>query len=345
MKILFLVGSTECQLPTDELGPGTIKSTATVYNYFLRKELGRHAGIETESYPFRKVTDEARTADYLRALDPPPADHVICLEQRGFAAANRKVFDFYKARTPGAVCAICDHDKVLGPEDYLFHVQLSTRMPPSPTTRHVTWAADPAFCYPEKEPGVLNILVDHHNYSGGDKVREIRAGLQRFLSDVFPKWGPRLGFEKVVVRQFVSRGLAEIDPFAPYVPEAYDRKGIPFPDACREYRRANIFMVTKPESMGLSMIECAMSGTFVVAPRGFANPYLLDPLNHLFWDEEIPWDKVMALLDVPASVEAAAPFNWQRLSHLMLTTLREHGTTSVRSSERPAERLPERIAS
>lgn len=84
-------------------------------------------------------------------------------------------------------------------------------------------------------------------------------------------------------------------------------------------------MVTKPESMGLSMIECAMSGALVVAPRQYANPHLLEPLNHLFWDEDIPWDKILGLLDVQASVEAAAPFNWQRLAHLMVSTLRQHG--------------------
>lgn len=324
MRILFLVGAADCNVPTEAMSPLGIRSTATVYHYFLRTELSRFPGVETAAHPFRKFKDQERARAFLDRLEPPVADHVVCLEQRGFAAAAPNLFGFYREHIPGAVCAICDHDEVLGPEDYLFHVQPSARVPPSPKSVHVTWAAAPQFCYPEKEPGVLNILVDHHNYSGGDKVHEIRASLARFARETFPVRGPRYGFDRLVVRQFVSGGIAIVDPARPYQPDDYDRKGVSFPEACREYRRCDIFMVTKPESMGLSMIECAMSGALIVVPRGYGHAHLLDPLNHFFWDEDIDWHKVLALLDVDISVDAASAYNWHRLAQRMLTILRCH---------------------
>ncbi len=325
MRILFLVGGAEIAVPTDQLSTDTILSTATVYNFFLRRTLDLIPGIETSSRHFRKVSDPARAVSYVRTLEPPEADHVICLEQRGFAATDVAVFDFYRAHTPGAVCAICDHDRVLGPEDYLFHVQPSMRLPRSPKSVHVPWAASPEYCYPDKEPGTLNILVDHQNYSGEDRSPEVLESLVRFSRELFPRLGPRYGFERLVVRRFVSGGLEVVDLGALPEDEPYNRKGLPFPQACAEYRRADIFMVTKPESMGLSMIECAMSGALVVAPRGYASPYLLEPLNHLFWQDYIDWEKVMALIDVGASARAAAIYNWQSLAQTMLNTLRLHG--------------------
>ena len=326
MRILFLAGGAEIEVPTAELNTDSIRSTATVYNYFLRRELDRIPGVETTSRNFRKVRDPAHVKAELHRLKPPEADHVICLEQRGFVAAHRSVFDFYRKHVPGAVCAICDHDRVLGPEDYLFHVQPSTRVPLPQQCVHVTWAASPEYCYPEKEPGTLNILVDHHNYSGEDRALEVHESLVRFARELFPRLGPRYGFERLVVRQFVSGGLAMMDLDHPHQEEVYDRKGLPFPEACAEYRRADIFMVTKPESMGLSMIETAMSGALVVAPRGFVPSYLVDPLNHLIWHETVDWEKVLALIDVEASARAAAPYNWQTLAQHMLTTLRLHGS-------------------
>ena len=323
MKVLFLVGFQGYETPTEELSPLSIRSTSTVYNYFLRKEFAR-LGVETATYHFRKLRDPARARNYVAGLDPPPADHVVCLEQRGFTAADRMVFDFYRARTPGAVCAICDHDSILGPEDYLFHAQPTRNFPPDPRSVHVDWAASPEFCWPAKEAGILNILMDHNNYSGEDRTPEILADLARLARSDFARLGAAAGFERMAVRRFVSGGLEAVDPLDVRPEQGYSRRGLPYPEACAEYRRADIFLVTKPESMGLSMIECAMSGALIVAPRGYANPYLLDELNHLIWDGGIDWDLVFAYLDARASAAAAACFNWQALASRILNQLRLH---------------------
>jgi len=325
MKILFLAGGKGLDVPTSELSPLSIVSTATVYNYFLRHEMERVPGVETATYTFSKVQGPAKAAKYLENYHPPAADHVICLEQRGFQAADPLICEFFRQRTSGAVCAICDHDELLGPEHYLFHVQQTRHYPPDPRSVHVTWAAAPQFCYPEKEPGVLNILVDHNNYSGADRANEVIDTLCEFALHRFDSIKHRYGFDRMVIRQFKSGGLEVIDPANPSRFGRYNRRGIPFPDACREYRRANIFFVTKPESMGLSMIECAMSGALIVAPAGYANKYLIDPLNYVMWEDRIDMDDVMAALDIERSAASAAPFNWQNLASLFLNKLRMHG--------------------
>lgn len=324
MKILFLTGGQGLDCVTEELSPLGIFNTATVYNYFLRRELSRVAGIETSTYRFAKISDEEKAKVFLRDYSPPSADHVVCLEQRGFSLAHKSIFEFYRARTAGAVCAICDHDIILGPEDYLFHVQMTRHHPPDRRSVHVTWAASPEYCYPEKEPGTLNILVDHNQYKGEDRADEILCQLCEFARTSFSRVGPRYGFDRMVIRQFKSGGIETIDVHNPQKFGEYNRKGLPFPEACREYRRANMFFVTKPESMGLSIIESAMSGALIVVPRGFANDYLLGPLNYVSWGYKIEFEELFASLDVGWSADVAAPFCWQRLAQTMLNTLRLH---------------------
>jgi hypothetical protein len=328
MKILLLVGSREADAPIDSLSPATIKGTGTVYNFFLRREFARMPDVEAASYRFSKIRDPDKAARFLAKYDPPAADHVICLEQRGFSASDASIAEFFRRRVPGAVCAICDHDQVLGPEDYLFHVQFTRHHPPDPRSVQVTWAASPEYCYPDKEKGVLNILVDHNNYSGEDRGDEIVDQLCAFALGPFEAAKRAYGFDRIVIRQLVSGGVALIDPANPQRFAHYDRRGMPFPDVCREYRRADIFFVTKPESMGLSILECAMSGALIVYPRGYANSYLLEPLNHIVWDDRIDFDDVLAALDVEWSARRAAPFNWQHLAQLIVNRLRLHGLPS-----------------
>jgi len=324
VKILFLAGGKGLDVPTEELSPFSIVSTATVYNYFLRRELARIPSIATTTFHFAKVSDALKAERFLVDYRPPEADHVICLEQRGFSAAHPLIFEFFRLRTQGAVCAICDHDQVLGPEDYLFHVQFPRHCPPSIKSVQATWAASPEYCYPEKEAGILNILIDHNNYSGEDRANEVLDQVCEFAKTRFHTLKRRFGFEEIVVRQFKSGGIEVIDPLNPQRFGKYDRRGMPFPDACREYRRANIFFVTKPESMGLSMIECAMSGALIVSPVGFANRFLLEQLNHVVWQDRINFDDVMAALDIEWSARRAAPYNWQNLAQIFLNTLRLH---------------------
>ncbi len=98
-------------------------------------------------------------------------------------------------------------------------------MPSSPKTVHLAWAASPTYYYPEKEDGVLNIMVDHHNYSGPDGVREIRSSLAEFAGEM-AKDRPQIRFQQAGRAAVRVAGLVEINPLEPYEPQLYDRKGI-----------------------------------------------------------------------------------------------------------------------
>ena len=303
-----------------ELSPYDIVSTSTVYNYFLRREIERISDIETATYYVFNSKSEDEARQLLSNYTPPSADHVINLEQRGFAVAHPSTFEFFRARTPGAVCAICDHDLVLGPEDYLFHVQPS-QQPPNGKSVKVTWAASPEHCYPGKNTATLNLLVDHRTMSTtvierqrcSPKSASLRAPSRKgsTISPTCPSGSScPAGSQRStpITSSSKSITIAQGSP---------SRRRAP-------YRQADIFFVTKAESMGLSVLECAMSGALVVVPRGYVNPHLLEPLNHVVWDDRIDWELVIAKLDAELSASSAARFNWQHLATLMINKLRLH---------------------
>ncbi len=71
-----------------------------------------------------------------------------------------------------------------------------------------------------------------------------------------------------------------------------------YPKACEEYRKADIFIVTHPESMGLSVLESGAAGALVVAPLNYIKCSLLKPIYHISFENYIPWDIIVKMINV-----------------------------------------------
>lgn len=143
---------------------------------------------------------------------------------------------------------------------------------------YIGWAADQYILNPKKT-NKIRILVDHSLYVDGfDASETVMQGLKAFADD-----------SNVEIYQIRNNGFCKIDLKVPYTKEIYDRKmQIPYPDICEEYNKADIFIVTHAESLGLSVIESAMAGAHIVAYKGAIKPPLIDPLSHSFYDTNDP---------------------------------------------------------
>lgn len=325
MKILLAVGPKEGIGPTKDLDPAAIRETSMVYNYFLRHEFDRIPGVRTETVNLAFADEEEGAKRVLSSVEIPACDHFIYLQQRAFTHTHPMIYEAVRQRTKGKVCVICDHDLAYGPEDILFHVQPSKRTDGATKSVKTTWAASPHFCFPEKEPGVLNFLIDHRGYVPPQKDRslDVAAEIVRFAREIFPTEGPKRGFTRLVVRRLISNGMEIVDTSRdPYTEESYNRKSLTFPDVCREYRRANAFFGTHIESMGLSYLETGMAGGLGVYIENYVPSNLIGALNSLGWTDRIDWDMLFEKLDMGRSVLAAAPFNWQTVATMMHGTLR-----------------------
>ena len=87
-----------------------------------------------------------------------------------------------------------------------------------------------------------------------------------------------------------------------------------YPDACKEYGKADIFIVTHSESMGLSVLESALSGALVITPKGYIKKELISPLHHIEVNGKIPWSTVLSELNVKKSVNMAKKYSWRNVA-------------------------------
>jgi hypothetical protein len=293
------------QKPTDKLSIDDVQGTGQLYSYYIRKEFEK-LGIETVPWkcPSASYGDDA----YRKVLkDLPDGDHVLCVEQRGFN--NRRHIKFLipeiRKKIKGKITTICDNNHTIGPADMLYYAVPAKEKPKS---KYVGWAADPVVCRPDKESGTLRILIDHSYYGKQaypDKSREIILDVVNFYKKYTKK--------NVIIRRFVSGGVETLDP-KNFKFEIYNRKGLQYPDACKEYGKADIFIVTHSESMGLSVLESALSGALVITPKGYIKKELISPLHHIEVNGKIPWSTVLSELNVKKSVNMAKKYSWRNVA-------------------------------
>ncbi|HHJ2765971.1 TPA: glycosyltransferase, partial [Escherichia coli] len=105
-----------------------------------------------------------------------------------------------------------------------------------------------------KTDDVLRIFVDHAAFdvSGFDHSLSILMNLQRLT----------VPYE---ARTLTDDGLVTIDPGNISV-TPYRRTPVPATEFAAELRKSDVFIVTHPESLGLTVLEAAMCGALVLTP-------------------------------------------------------------------------------
>lgn len=178
---------------------------------------------------------------------------------------------------------------------------------------HVGWAADPSLFYPEaRRDHKLRIFIDHAAFdtSGYDFSLTIMMNLRKLKA---------LGVE-FQARTLTDEGLVDVDPDNIAV-RPYHRKSVPAPVFAAELRQADIFVVTHPESLGLTVLEAAMCGALVLTPQNCIAPDRLALVNHQVITSNIDWTKVLAGVDRKTNAEKVAGFSWEAVASNIINAL------------------------
>ena len=333
MRICLYVGKAAPAEKQDEW-LANAKSTCDVYASNLYREFTAkgHEVLFASSLSARprdcSDAESAKRAGRYETMEFPEADHAICLQQNGWKYREPIFFEKARAATKGLICAICDHDNVSdGPQDILF----TARRPVNPSRgRYVGWAADLDMFAPEKDPEWLTIFIDH-KYHPTEKHDHTEALLKSATA-----YAARVALEgrlvgnpprRVQVVFFSPDGLERIEPGEIRdLDLGTDRRAfyrrVPGPELAAWTRKADIFVVTHGESMGLPVLENAMAGALVVAHEGFVKPELLRSLAHHEYRsvEQIDWDSLVARLNPGRFRRRASHFTWAQVAQRMLDT-------------------------
>lgn len=312
MKIVFFGGLPERD--TKDMDPYDIRNLSDVYSYFLRREFER-MGIRTDHCFKNEKTPEAMI---------PEADHLLSVCQRSFHTGKNyyvKYLPEIRESIPGKVATVCDHQLSSGGMlgDIVFHAR------PSKLKRkknvYVGWACDHSeYLFPEKDPDKFRILLDHSYYYPGHS-KDLSVSLAKQCLEFKNRYREK----EVIIRRFSgSSGLETLTPES-NLSEVFDRRNqsIPYPVACEEYRKADIFIVTHPESMGMSVLESAAGGALTVCPlMKIFRPYIqydfLRPLHYITFRKNIPWGRVLDSLNMEETRKKAEPYSWSNVAKIML---------------------------
>jgi len=312
MKIVFFGGIPKRDV--NDLLITDINGTAALYSYFLRKEYDK-MGIETD---YCVARPGAASDEELSKIDVPKGDHIISMAQRGFnvrCKTSKTLYNNVRKNISGKITSICDHATQNPIEDIIFY---GVPQPKAlPKNVYVGCAIDHNILTPQHDPSSIRILVDHSYYGVNPKDISAKISMECLKFQRSNKVKP------VIIRRFSGpTGVETVTPDK-FNPGQYDRStSMPYPNACDEYKKCDIFFVTHPESLGLSVLESAACGAYVVCPSGYIKDTILNQVRHIGFDGlDIPWNNIISELDIQKSRSATLKYTWTALAKKILKNL------------------------
>ncbi len=285
--------------------PADLRNFSGVYSYFLAEAL------RAKSHEVRFTPRPA--ANEFAKLDTQGTDHVVAAGIEFFDRLKSDAVLQVKQRLPrGKVCQFADKPVRRSRADVTFCFKGEERRPYQIV---IGWGADPATCVPRQDADELRILIDHPDYVAGrgDETERVVKECQQFAAGRL--WRGR--FKSVRIIRWTSDGFVE----GVHGPQGFRRSSVPFTEACEQYGRAHLFVMTHPESIGLSVVEASMAGALPVVRLGFMDDGLLKTIRRIEYAERIPWLAVLEKIDPAKSRAVALQNTWSRSAERMIEAL------------------------
>src|ERR1035437_4290959 len=313
MKIIFFGGIRK--LNTNELSIEDITGSPALYSYFLRKEFDK-LGIETSYCP---ATSREATDEELNNIQIPKGNHILSVFQRAFSIRCRptnNLLNNIRSSISGKMTAICDHHVNHPVEDIIFYSIPINKIPDK--NIYLGWACDHSLLTPQKEIDTIRILIDHAYY-GKSQPLDMTVSISKQCLDFQKEYKDK----KVIIRRFSGLNGCETIDENNWNDGNYNRgTSMPYPKACEEYKRADIFIVTHPESMGLSVLESAAAGAYILAPDNYIKPAILKNIRHdTFSNKLVPFNEAIQKLNINESIKQTKDFTWNNITNKILETL------------------------
>jgi hypothetical protein len=286
-----------------------VRNFSGVWAYYLAREFAKR-GVALRYSPQLKNTPAAEIVRHYDALDLSGVDHVLALGVGYFDRIPQECIASLKQRCAGLITQTHDRPSANRSVDLTFGI----RQPRKNAGRYqwIGWAADPDLCRPRQIASRCQILIDHPDY--GDRITDRTPSVTKSVLEFSTAYPGK----NIVVRRIADHGV--VDCLDTNVP-TYTRAHQPYAAMCAEYGRADIFMVTHPESVGLTALECAMAGALIVAPVSFIATDLLSTIRHVSYVRDVPWAKVTRDLNVSSSRARAMGNTWEAVADRILKRL------------------------
>lgn len=312
MKILLL---TTFPLNKKKLELSNCMELYHIYTYFIYYELKHRNNIQVLLQKVPRAKECQNNPKLEKLLKFPEVDHCFLIDNRGFFYRPEWFFEILRPMVKKCIATISDNIRFVGPEDVLFF-QVPARKKP-PHSHYIGWATSPRLCKPAQKKDQIRILIDHLYYGtkskdmiNSDKTMDISKKAFEFAKN---------SKKMIEIRRLCIGGAETLTEQNYKVKTKYVQNGgMSYEKACEEYSQSDVYFVTHKESMGLTVLECAMAGALIVSPKGYIKQGLLSPLHHIEYDDKIPWVKIIKNINHKKARDAASKYNWKMLCDRML---------------------------
>tara|TARA_A100001234_G_scaffold220800_1_gene234640 strand:- start:58 stop:1839 length:1782 start_codon:yes stop_codon:yes gene_type:complete len=325
---LRLLIITDPRCVNEPLHPNRFDSWGTVYGYFIIRSLQQHgAYVEIESI------DEAVIDTFPRIGNDAPFDHAIFIVNRVSDLYPPELFVNVrkKLRPGGKLFSLDDHDKNIVHEDMRFCATITSPNSDVDKKKQVFWGADSDIFYSDKDEDTLRILLDtwHFEERKWDRTREI---LQSAIDNVELFDLEKIGKKNIEIIAWGSTGpeIFSCDDDIERLVRIPAR--IRFDDMVDLLSSTDIFMVTHSESMGLTILEAAVSGCLVAIPTPlegdreighFIKRDLASTIPHFEYSMnegkvDPPWNEMLEHIDSKAIRKDSIDLDWSSVARRMI---------------------------
>ena len=288
---------------------------------YIKKVGGNDYTILHQILPRRGKQRSDELSERYQNFETHKVDFIIACDNRALAYRPLSFTEKLKSCARQGVFTFSANTGVIGPEDVLFYMVPSGKR----NKRHckyLGWTCDSTLCRPLQLKNKFRILIDHSYY--GRYQNMIQSDMTESITNQvceFAKRG-RISGKRFIVKRFINGGIEQVDIKNPSKMEKYvQNNGLTYLEACQEYSRSDVFIVTHKECMGLSVLENAMAGALIVAPKGYIKQELLSKVHHVEFEDTIDWDIVIKSINVRKSRKMALQFDIEKFVQKILVVM------------------------
>jgi hypothetical protein len=271
-----------------------ISTLSSIYSFFFKKYLELNGYIVTCINVPNKETII------------PEADYCFITYNRGTTKIYPDAYDNLRKKIKKHIITICETNKYIGKEDILIHYAGKRKS----KCLKIHWMADPSILFPQKDPNRITVLVDHIYY-GNKNSRIYLCDKSRFTIQSLLEFRKNYLKKPIDIYHISSNGINIINT----IDDVKDFKqgfAINYLDITKYYNTCDIFVNTHHESMGLTNLECAMTGALIVTFDDFMKNDFLSLIHHYkVTNNDIDWIDIINHINIDKSLKKVKNFTYE----------------------------------
>ena len=299
-----------------------IKNQYQILAFQLDKYIKKQASLDYKIYhqllPRRGKQKSDEYSDRYLKFDTINVDFIFVCDNRALIYRPESFAEKLKNHA-NTVYTFSANNAMLGKEDVLFYMVPAGKR----NKRHckyLGWTCDSRLCKPLHLKNKFRVLIDH-NYYGRHK-NMIASDLTDNVTKQVCQFAKKYKEKRVIIKRFADGGIETIEKNNPVPLQKYNQgNGLSYVEACVEYSRTDVFIVTHKECMGLSVLETAMAGALILVPKGYIKEELLQNVHHMVFEDTINWDEVLEKVDKMKSRKMVMQYDINNFVEKILTVM------------------------